>query len=113
MKQFFTLLAVVLFGTTAFAQVGIGTTTPEASAALDITSTTKGLLIPRMTDAQRQAISEPVAGLMVYQTDVTSGFYYFNGNEWINLASSNTNNNTNSSSSESNSQTLIYTTNGF
>ena len=42
MKQFFTLLAAVVFTATTFAQVGIGTTTPDASAALDITSTTKG-----------------------------------------------------------------------
>ena len=95
----------------SFSQVGIGTDAPDASAALDIVSTTSGLLIPRMTDQQRLDISEPVAGLMVYQTDVTSGFYYFNGTEWINLASSNTN--TNSSSGGSNSQTLIYTADGF
>ena len=86
MKQFFTLFAVVLFGTTAFAQVGIGTTTPEASAALDVTSTTKGLLIPRMTDVERQAISNPAEGLMVYQTNQTAGFYFYDGNTWSQLA---------------------------
>ena len=62
MKQFFTLLAAVLLTATTYAQVGVGTTTPDASAALDITSPTKGLLIPRMTNAQRQAISNPAAG---------------------------------------------------
>ena len=79
MKQFFTFLAAVVLTATTYAQVGIGTTTPDASAALDITSTTKGLLIPRMTNAQRQAISSPVAGLMIYQTDQTAGFYFWDG----------------------------------
>ena len=55
MKQFFTLLAVVLLTATTYAQVGVGTATPDASSALDITSTTKGLLIPRMTETQRWA----------------------------------------------------------
>ena len=87
MKQIFTLLAVVLLTVTTFAQVGIGTTTPEASAALDITSTTKGLLIPRMTNVQRQAISNPVAGLMVYVTDFVGGtFLFYNGTDWKELS---------------------------
>jgi hypothetical protein len=73
MKQFFTLLAAVLFTATTFAQVGIGTTTPEASAALDITSTTKGLLLPRMTATQRDAISSPAQGLIIFCTDCASG----------------------------------------
>ena len=83
MKQFFTLLAAVLFTATTFAQVGIGTTTPDASAALDITSNTKGLLIPRMTNAQRQAISNPAAGLQVFVTDFDGGsFMSYDGTEW-------------------------------
>ena len=86
MKQFFTLLAAVLLTATTYAQVGIGTTTPDASAALDITSTTKGLLIPRMTAAQRDAISSPATGLMIYQTDGTVGFYYYNGSSWAEVA---------------------------
>lgn len=58
------------------AQVGIGTPTPNASAKLDITSTTSGFLTPRMTAVQRAAISSPANGLIVYQTDGTAGFYY-------------------------------------
>jgi len=85
MKQFFTFLALVVFTATTYAQVGIGTTTPATSAALDITSTTKGFLIPRMSNAQRQAISSPVAGLMIYQTDGTAGFYYYNGSGWLEI----------------------------
>ena len=86
MKHFFTLLAVVLLTATTYAQVGVGTTTPDASSALDITSTTKGLLIPRMTETQRDAISSPATGLMIYQTDGTVGFYYYNGSSWAEVA---------------------------
>ena len=86
MKQIFTLLAAVVLTATTYAQVGVGTTTPDASSALDITSTTKGLLIPRMTAAQRDAISSPAIGLMIYQTDGTVGFYYYNGSSWAEVA---------------------------
>mgnify|MGYP000031079237 CR=1 FL=1 len=59
------------------AQTGIGTSAPNASAKLEIASTDKGLLIPRMTKAQREAITLSTAanGLMVYQTDDLAGFY--------------------------------------
>jgi hypothetical protein len=86
LKQIFTFLAAVLVTAATYSQVGIGTTNPDGSAALDITSTTKGLLIPRMTTAQRLAIASPVAGLMIYQTDVTAGFYYYNGSSWAIVA---------------------------
>ena len=82
MKQFFTLLAAVLLTATTFAQVGINIETPDSSAALDITSTTGGLLVPRMTKDERGFIDTPATGLIVYQTDGTPGFYYFNGNNW-------------------------------
>jgi hypothetical protein len=82
MKQLLTLLAAALLTATTSAQVGIGTTTPDASSALDITSTTKGLLIPRMKAAERDVISSAATGLMIYQTDGTPGFYYFNGTSW-------------------------------
>jgi hypothetical protein len=61
----------------SFAQTGIGTTTPNAAAKLEIAATDKGLLIPRMTKAQREAItlSSAANGLMVYQTNDVSGFY--------------------------------------
>ena len=87
MKQIFMFLAAVFFTASMYAQVGqvgIGTTTPDASATLDISSSTKGLLIPRMTNAQRNLISSPATGLMIYQTDGTVGFYYYNGNSWVN-----------------------------
>jgi hypothetical protein len=52
---------------------------PDASAMLDVSSTNSGLLIPRMTQAQRNAISNPATGLIIYQTDNTPGFYYNSG----------------------------------
>src|SRR3954447_6796791 len=61
---------------------GIGTTTPNASSLLELKSTNKGLLISRMTKAQRDAITSPVTGLMIYQTNSTPGFYYFSGTSW-------------------------------
>lgn len=77
------LMLCVVCTPKVFAQhVGIGTSTPHPSAMLDVSSTSRGLLIPRMTAAQRLAISNPVAGLMVYQIDFTQGFYFFNGMVW-------------------------------
>jgi hypothetical protein len=73
MKQFFTLLAAVLLTATTFAQVGINNETPDASAALDITSTTGGLLVPRMTKTQRDAITSPAQGLIIFCTDCAYG----------------------------------------
>jgi hypothetical protein len=73
-KIYFILLFI---GFVATAQTGIGTTTPNASAKLEIAATDKGLLIPRMTKTQREAItlSSAANGLMVYQTDDLAGFY--------------------------------------
>lgn len=71
----------------AAGSVGIGTSAPNASAIVDITSTTDGLLIPRMTSAQKNAISSPATGLMIYQTDAPAGFYYYNSSAWTFLGS--------------------------
>lgn len=62
---------------------GMGTATPAVSSILDLSSTTKGFLSPRMTSAQRVAIAAPATGLWVYQTDATAGFYYFDGTVWV------------------------------
>ena len=68
--------------------VGIGTTTPNATAQLEISSITKGVLIPRMTLAQRTAIVSPATGLLVYQNDIAdSSFYWYDGLAWIKLQS--------------------------
>ena len=63
--------------------VGIGTTTPNAKAALDISATGKGLLIPRMDSATRAGIGAPPDGLMIFQTDGRTGFWYAMGNTWL------------------------------
>ena len=72
----------VIFGSTS-GSVGIGAnTTINASAILDITSTTKGFLPPRMTNAQRTAIATPAVGLIVYCTDATEGLYIYKSTGW-------------------------------
>jgi hypothetical protein len=89
MKQGILLLgALCLFGTRAMAQnnVGVAMTTPKASVALDMLSTTQGMLIPRMTKAQRDLIATPATGLLVYQTDNTPSFYFYNGTIWTSLS---------------------------
>lgn len=77
------LLAFVFYG--SIAQVGIGTTTPDASSMLDVQSTTKGMLIPRMDTSQRTVIASPATGLMVFDTD-TQSFWFFSGT-WTELSS--------------------------
>jgi hypothetical protein len=87
MKKILLLLCTAIF-TNQFiiAQVAINTdgTTPNSSAMLDIKSTTKGLLAPRMTTAQRNAIVSPATGLMVFDTDVNKFFFYASGS-WIEI----------------------------
>lgn len=61
--------------------LGIGGS-PVATAILDLNSTSKGMLVPRMTEAQKNAIATPATGLLIYQIDATTGFYYFDGTLW-------------------------------
>ena len=69
MKKIFLLLFLIFQIYIVHAQsVGIGIITPNSSAALDISSTTKGMLIPRMTTTQRNAITTPADGLLIYNT---------------------------------------------
>ena len=79
------ILSSILFlaFNTLQSQVGIGTETPEASSVLDINSTSKGLLVPRMTQIQKNAIPNPATGLLLYQTDGTVGFYSYDGSNWL------------------------------
>lgn len=77
----------MLISCATYAQVGIGTINPNTSAALDIESTTKGLLTPRMTAAQRAAIGTPANGLVVYQTDSTQGLYCYVNGAWSAVSS--------------------------
>jgi uncharacterized protein (TIGR02145 family) len=86
------MLSAVLAATSliSYAQAGVGTTTPNASAALDVTSITSGLLPPRMTKTQRDAISTPAAGLIVYCTDsgVNGELQFYDGTTWLSMLSS-------------------------
>ncbi len=73
---------------TADGKVGIGTNSPSNSAQTEIFSTSKGFLMPRMTNTQRDAITTPAEGLMVYVTTSTEeGFWYFDGTKWMPLTS--------------------------
>ena len=77
MKKQLLILATIFTTYFASAQVGVGTTTPHASAVLDVTSTTQGFLPPRMTQAQRNAIVSPASGLIIWCTNCgASGKYY-------------------------------------
>ena len=82
------ILFLLAFTIAGMAQnVGIGTTTPAASAVLDLNSTTKGLLPPRMTTAQRDAIASPAAGLIIFNT-TTNSVQLYNGSGWLSLSPS-------------------------
>ncbi len=92
MKHSLLLFATaLLLGIQTFAQTGVAINTtgadPDTSAMLDVSSTEKGILIPRVTQAQRTAIALPAKGLLVYQNDGTEGFYYYDGALWTRLAS--------------------------
>ena len=76
------------FLATSSGNVGIGTTTPSSTAELDVTSTTSGMLIPRMTTTQRNAISTPATGLMIYNT-TDSSHYTYDGVRWNRQLSAN------------------------
>lgn len=69
-------------GTVNTQNVGINNTNPDVSAILDVVSTTKGFLPPRMTNAQRAAIASPAVGLIVYCTDSTEGLYVYKSTGW-------------------------------
>jgi len=87
MKKLYTIAlstALSFSGLTAWGQgVGINTdnSSPDASAMLDVKSTNKGVLIPRMTTAQRTAIAAPAQGLLVFD-QTTNGFWYYDGASW-------------------------------
>ena len=83
MRKIILSFALISTSVLTHAQVGVGTTTPDASSVLEVQSTTQGMLTPRMTSAQRAAISAPATGLIVYQTDGIAGFYYYTGSAWV------------------------------
>jgi len=67
--------------------IGIGESSPDSAALLELSSTTKGFLPPRMTTTQRDAISNPPAGLMIYNT-TTNKLNFYNGTAWEEVTSS-------------------------
>lgn len=87
MKNLKRLFTVFFLGAviSAHAQMAVNTDGSNAdnSAMLDVKSTTKGFLAPRMTAAQKGDISSPAAGLLVYQTDGETGYYEYNGSAWV------------------------------
>jgi len=88
MKKITLLLLILLSTISGFSQVGINSdgSNPDNSSMLDIKSTSKGILIPRMSQSERVAILSPANGLMVYQTNGTTGFYFYDGSSWVRLA---------------------------
>jgi uncharacterized protein (TIGR02145 family) len=86
MKKVLLCAAFIAASFTSIAQVGVGTTDPNASAALEIESTTSGLLPPRMTTADRDLINGGVwaEGLTIYNTD-TKCLELYNGTDWISV----------------------------
>jgi len=87
MKKIIPFLCIIFFNINGNCQVGIGTSTPNSSAELEISSTSSGLLIPRMTQAQKTAIASPATGLLIYQTDGTTGYWFYNGAAWTQFSS--------------------------
>ena len=89
MKRILLLFALATIIANAYTQVAISTngSSPNVSAMLDVVSTEKGLLIPRMIMAERDVIDLPADGLLIYQTDNTPGFYFYNGSSWEIVAS--------------------------
>ena len=78
------LLLNLLFTAEAQVGVGIGTNTPDTSAMLEVASTTKGMLVPRMSTTQRTAIQYPANGLLVYDTNF-NGFWFYTTAGWLAL----------------------------
>src|SRR6056297_2662015 len=93
MKTNYLLAFVLIWGLIFFVKsvnsqgVAVNTdgTNAHASAMLDVKSSSSGILIPRMTQAQRNAISSPATSLLIYQTDNTPGYYYWDGSAWVQL----------------------------
>ncbi|MGK0255097.1 MAG: hypothetical protein ACI9OE_002616 [Mariniflexile sp.] len=77
-KKKLLLIVIVLFQSFVFAQVGIGTTTPDSSSILDVQSTNQGVLVPRLTTVQRNGIPTPANGLLIFNTNINR-FEYNSG----------------------------------
>lgn len=96
MRKLILFTIAIIFMLQSKAQnVGIGTATPDTSAIIEMQSTNKGILIPRITEAARLQIADPAPGMLVFQSNNTSnsfkGFYYFEGSDdtWYRIGTSN------------------------
>ncbi|MCH2043727.1 MAG: hypothetical protein MK212_06255, partial [Saprospiraceae bacterium] len=81
------ILFTVCLSTISYAQgisINDDNSNPDGSAMLDVKSTTKGMLVPRMTSAQRASITTPATGLLVFD-NTTNTFWFYNGTLWIEL----------------------------
>jgi len=84
MKHILWILLLVVTSITATAQVGVGTANPNSSAALDVTSTSQGFLPPRLTTSERDGITTPAEGLLIYNR-TSKWVEFFNGTDWISM----------------------------
>lgn len=109
-KKYFKIAVVlfaVIFTTKCYSQsvsINNNGVAADTTSILDISSTTKGLLVPRMTIQQKNTIVNPATGLLIYQTDGDSGFYFYNGTSWLLLVTT---------PAIDKQNTLIYTIKGF
>ncbi len=88
MKQcIFTFISVILWGSSLGQGIGIGTEDPHPSASLEVSSITQGMLVPRMTSAQRDLIASPAQGLLVFDM-TTNSFWFRNPTSWVQLIDS-------------------------
>ncbi len=91
-QQIILFVSIFFFSLSGYSQTSTGVAIntsgaePDNSAMLDVSATNKGVLIPRMTTAQRIAVASPAKGLLVYQNDGIEGFYYYDSAAWINLS---------------------------
>ena len=76
---------VCLMGAILAQSVGIGTSTPDPSARLDVSDNQRGILIPRLTTAERNAITSPARSLLIYNTDCDEYQYYIPGTGWVSI----------------------------
>jgi hypothetical protein len=99
MKKIVFILSLLACQATVFAQLGVGTNSPDASAQLDVTASNKGFLAPRIALASATdvtTIATPATGLMIYNTatagtspnNVTPGYYYYDGVKWVRFINS-------------------------
>src|SRR5688572_26851766 len=84
------LLILIAISSYGYGQVSINATgsTPDSKAMLDVSSTSKGILIPRMSTSERDAIISPTTSLILFNT-TTNAFNYWNGSSWMAMAAGN------------------------